>query len=152
MQLNARALKKSLTGFVFDTQFWIAVGLGPVVWVILWVLSGMPASIGISLTVFLGSVILYPVIEELAFRGFVQTWLLEKPFWKSMLIAKISKANVLTSVVFAALHLINQPLIWAALIFFPSLVFGYLRERYDAVTPSILVHGWYNLGFLCLFS
>ena len=73
MQLNARALKKSLSGFVFDAQFWIAVGLGPVVWVILWVLSGMPASIGISLTVLLGSVILYPVIEELAFRGFVQT-------------------------------------------------------------------------------
>ena len=112
---------------------------------------GKPASIGISLSVLLGSVILYPVIEELAFRGFVQTLLLERPFGKSMLIAKISKANVLTSVLFAALHLINQSPIEAVSIFLPSLVFGYLRERYDAVTPSVLMHGWYNLGLLFLF-
>ena len=151
MQFHLSALKASLSGFVFDTHFWVAVALGPVVWVALWILSGMPA-IGISLAILLGSVILYPIIEELAFRGFIQTWLLESSFWKSSVISKISRANVLTSVLFAALHLINQPLIWAVLIFFPSLVFGYLRERYDAVTPSILVHSWYNFGFLCLYS
>lgn len=107
---------------------------------------------GIALTVFLTSVILYPIIEELAFRGFIQTWLLEKSIFRNKPLPQISYANLVTSFLFASFHLFNQPPIWAALIFAPSLVFGYLRERYDAVTPSIIVHAWYNLGFLMLVS
>jgi len=152
VQPDETALLKELPEFVSDGHFWIAVILGPAVWLGLWILSGMPAVPGMALSVFLGSVILYPVIEELAFRGFIQSWLLEKPVWTRMVLFKISRANVLTSFMFAALHLFNQPPLWAALIFLPSLVFGYLRERFDAVTPCILIHCWYNLGFLWLFS
>ena len=128
------------------------MALGPIVWGAIWLVTGRHAASGIALTVFLGSVILYPVIEELAFRGFMQSWLLERPVWKTFVVPGISRANILTSFMFAALHLFNQPLLWAALIFAPSLVFGYLRERFDAVTPCIVVHVWYNLGFLMLFS
>ena len=123
--------------------------LGPVVWIALWWLTGRPVPDGIALTVFLSSVILYPVIEELAFRGFIQTWLLEKSIFRKL---KLSYANLVTSFLFASFHLFNQSPLWAALIFAPSLVFGYLRERYEAVTPSIVMHAWYNLGFLLLVS
>jgi len=137
---------------VTDLHFWVAVILGPVVWIVLWWLTGKPVPDGIALTVFLTSVILYPIIEELAFRGFIQTWLLEKSIFRNKPLPQISYANLVTSFLFASFHLFNQPPIWAALIFAPSLVFGYLRERYDAVTPSIIVHAWYNLGFLMLVS
>ena len=137
---------------VTDLHFWVAVILGPAVWIVLWWLTGKPVPDGIALTVFLTSVILYPIIEELAFRGFIQTWLLEKSIFRNKPLPQISYANLVTSFLFASFHLFNQPPIWAALIFAPSLVFGYLRERYDAVTPSIIVHAWYNLGFLMLVS
>ena len=137
---------------VTDLHFWVAVILGPAVWIVLWWLTGKPVPDGIALTVFLTSVILYPIIEELAFRGFIQTWLLEKSIFRNKPLPQISYANLVTSFLFASFHLFNQPPIWAALIFAPSLVFGYLRERYDAVTPSIIVHAWYNLGFLLLVS
>ena len=137
---------------VTDLHFWVAVILGPVVWIVLWWLTGKPVPDGIALTVLLTSVILYPIIEELAFRGFIQTWLLEKSIFRNKPLLHISYANLVTSFLFASFHLFNQPPIWAALIFAPSLVFGYLRERYDAVTPSIIVHVWYNLGFLLLVS
>ena len=137
---------------VTDLHFWVVVILGPAVWIVLWWLTGKPVPDGIALTVFLTSVILYPIMEELAFRGFIQTWLLEKSIFRNKPLPQISYANLVTSFLFASFHLFNQPPIWAALIFAPSLVFGYLRERYDAVTPTIIVHAWYNLGFLMLVS
>ena len=123
----------------------------------LYLFIGQTAAIGLSLKVFLTSVILYPIIEEFAFRGFVQSWLLEKKFLKASFfkvgfLKALSGANVITSMLFAAMHLFNQPPVWAALVFAPSLVFGYLRERYNAVIPSVVIHSWYNLGFLWLFS
>jgi len=94
--------------------------------------------------------VLYPVLEEIVFRGGLQSALLEQtPFKKKFF--GISLANVVTSTAFAALHLVYQPLLWACAVFFPSLVFGWARERYDSIIPSILLHGFYNLGFVLLF-
>lgn len=145
-------MKALLKRVVTDLHFWIAIVLGPVVWLALWWITGKPAPDGIAVKVLLTGVILYPVIEELAFRGFIQTKLLQKSFFAKTLFLKITNANIVTSFLFASFHLFNQPPLWAALIFFPSLVFGYLRDRYDAVAPSIVVHAWYNLGFLLLVS
>ncbi len=145
-------MKALLKRVVTDLHFWIAIVLGPVVWLALWWITGKPAPDGIAVKVLLTGVILYPVIEELAFRGFIQTKLLQKSIFAKTLFLKITNANIVTSFLFASFHLFNQPPLWAALIFFPSLVFGYLRDRYDAVAPSIVVHAWYNLGFLLLVS
>lgn len=135
-----------------DSHFWIAVLCGPLVWLVLWWITGQPVPNGIALSVLLSSVLLYPVIEEYAFRGFLQSWLLEKSIFQQKPFLQVSYANIVTSFLFASFHLFNQPPLWAALVFFPSLVFGYLRERYDAVVPSIVMHAWYNLGFLVLMS
>lgn len=145
-------MKALIRRVVTDWHFWAAVLLGPIVWLGLWWVTGKPVPNGAAISVLLTGVILYPVIEELAFRGFIQTRLLEKSIFRSTLFLKITYANIVTSFLFASFHLFNQPPLWAALIFFPSLVFGYLRDRYDAVAPSAVLHAWYNLGFLLLVS
>lgn len=145
-------MKKFIWQVVTDWQFWAAILLGPITWLALWWLAGKPVPDGIAIKVLLTAVILYPVIEELAFRGFIQTLLLEKSIFRNTLMPKITNANIVTSFLFASFHFFNQPPLWAASIFFPSLVFGYLRDRYNAVVPSIVVHAWYNLGFLLLLS
>ncbi len=145
-------MKALIRQIVTDWHFWAAIILGPIVWLALWWLTGKPVPDGIAVNVLLTAVILYPIIEELAFRGFIQTLLLEKPVFRNIMALKITNANIATSFLFASFHLFNQPPLWAASIFFPSLVFGYLRDRYNAVVPSIVVHAWYNLGFLLLVS
>jgi len=96
-------------------------------------------------------VVIYPILEEFVFRGGVQRYLYEKPSLRQSLLG-LSLANVITSMLFAAIHLINQPPLWAALVFFPSLVFGWARDRYDHIVASIVLHGFYNAGFIYLFS
>jgi len=99
-----------------------------------------------SLDFFLSMILIYPILEEIVFRGWLQSMLLKK---KSMIFTwfGISLANVTTSIIFVLLHLINQSIVWALLVFIPSLVFGYFKDRYNLLLPSILLHIFYNAGF-----
>ena len=97
------------------------------------------------------AVLLYPVLEEIIFRGAIQGWLLERAALRKWLTGLISIPNILTSLVFCALHFISQPPLWAALVFIPSLVFGWSREHTGGLTIPILLHIWYNAGFYFLF-
>ncbi len=100
----------------------------------------------------LQAVLLYPVLEEIVFRGALQGWLLERPSLKKKPIFRlISVPNLLASLAFTALHFVNQPPIWAALVFVPSLVFGWAREHSGGLLLPILLHIWYNAGFYVLF-
>ena len=92
-------------------------------------------------------VLLFPVLEELVFRGLIQGNLLRMPVLAKRFLV-FTNANVFTSLLFAALHLIHQPIPMAVLIFFPSLIFGELRDRYGSTRPSIFMHAFYNLGLL----
>jgi len=91
-----------------------------------------------------------PVLEEIVFRGGIQAALHSKAFFKPQFFG-ISLANVVTSVVFTAMHFLSQPPAWAILVFLPSLVFGWARDRYLSVVPCILLHALYNAGFVWLF-
>ncbi len=93
-------------------------------------------------------VLVYPVLEELVFRGLVLEWLGRQVRIRW---GVLSLANVMTSLLFAALHLIHQSLLWSALVFWPSLLFGYAKERYQTLWAPIILHGWFNLGFIWLF-
>jgi membrane protease YdiL (CAAX protease family) len=64
----------------------------------------------------------------------------------------LSVANLLTSVLFTALHFIYHAPAWAALVFLPSLVFGFFKDRTGGLTAPILLHVFYNAGFLWLFT
>ncbi len=137
--------------FFTDPHFLVALALGPCVWVVLYFLPLNSAS-SLDIIMLLTVCLMYPILEELAFRGFVQSWLLDTVQVAKKQLAGVSLANVTTSVIFAALHLFNQPPLWAAAVFFPSVVFGYFRERHDSVLPCIILHCWYNTGFFFVLS
>lgn len=114
--------------------------------------QGMPLRNGPPpLKTLMWAAILYPVLEEYVFRGGLQAALFDRANLRQSLLG-ISIANVITSTVFAALHLINQPPLWAALVFLPSLVFGWMRDRYSNIHASIVLHIAYNAGFIGLYS
>jgi len=94
-------------------------------------------------------VVAYPVIEELSFRGVVQGALAA---WtrRRTLLPGISWANLLTSVLFAAIHFVHHPPLWAVAVVVPSLIFGYFRDRTGGVLSSIGLHAFYNLIFYSL--
>ncbi len=99
---------------------------------------------------FLMLALVYPVLEEIAFRGAAQGLL-----WETRLAAvefgPLSAPNLLTSVAFTGLHLLLRPTWFTLGVFVPSLVFGYFRDRYQGIVPSILLHVFYNAGFFLLF-
>lgn len=134
-----------------DTLWWLCLLLGPIVWAGLYFVD-TPASLALpTATVLLYGVLLYPVLEEWVFRGFVQSSLLDRPLFRHRL-GPVSLANGLASMAFAASHLIAHSPLHAASVFLPSLVFGWAYERYRHVGPSIVLHAFYNAGYLCLFA
>lgn len=96
-------------------------------------------------------IVISPVLEEIVFRGGLQTWLQQRRVLQYRLGA-ISLANVLTSLLFAGMHLFRQAPLWAALTFLPSLIFGWAKERHQTLLSPILLHMCYNAGFICLFA
>jgi membrane protease YdiL (CAAX protease family) len=100
--------------------------------------------------IFLLVALIYPVLEELVFRGALQGALYRQP-WGRRSLGQVSLANLLTSLVFAGFHLFYHAPLWAALVLFPSLIFGYFRDRYQSVVPAIVLHVFYNAGYFWLF-
>lgn len=98
---------------------------------------------------FLGLV--YPLVEELLFRGLLQGWLREHAALRSRRLG-VSGANLLTSAVFTGLHFLAHPPLAAAAVFLPSLVFGHFRDRHDSLRAPILLHMYYNIGYFWIFS
>lgn len=99
---------------------------------------------------FLVPVVFYPLVEEVVFRGLLQELVHEYISHHSL--GLISVANLVTSVAFTAMHFIYHAPLWAALVFFPSLVFGFFKDRTGRLTAPILLHIFYNAGFLWLFT
>lgn len=109
------------------------------------------SGVGHPLVTLLLIIVVYPILEEIVFRGALQGFLRER---KIMLraICGVTLANVLTSIVFTSLHFLNHSPLWAALVFVPSLVFGWARDRFDNLLPPTLLHIFYNAGFMLLFA
>lgn len=126
-----------------DREFWLALLAGPVFWV--WRAGGMP-ELSITCPQLLWLALVVPVMEELAFRGGLQGMLTEifpRRWWGQ----RLSLANLLTSLLFAAAHA-GVVAHWSGgLVFIPSLAFGYFRDKYQRVAPAALLHGFYNAGF-----
>lgn len=99
--------------------------------------------------VFIGLVILPPIVEELLMRGFLYKGLRTKlAFWPTAIIV---------SVLFAIAHLQignGAPLLWVAALdtFALSLVLVWLRERTGRLAAPMLLHGLKNtIAFTLLF-
>lgn len=135
--------------FPNDPLFWIAIGGGAVValGIRLWIpVEGLKVDPSIG-WIILSTVIVYPVLEELAFRGALQGWLLSRP-WGGRSYAGLTLANVMTTAAFSALHFLYHPPLLSASVAIPSLVFGFFRERDGTVYPSIILHALFNLFYL----
>lgn len=131
---------------------WAAMGLALPVWVGLWFRLPQPPdplwpahAPGMALR----TVLFFPFLEEWIFRGRLQPWLAQSfsGQWYGL-----GAANVLTSLLFAALHGFTHPPAAAAAVFLPSLVFGWVRDRTGSFLPAFVVHAWYNLGYFWLTS
>ncbi len=89
------------------------------------------------------------VLEEVIFRGGIQGGLLRKEIFKLKLLG-LSRANWLTSSLFAAAHVWQHPVVLVPGYFVVSLALGYFRERYNGILVPVLLHAWYNLALLFL--
>jgi len=93
-------------------------------------------------------IVFYPIIEELTFRGLIQEYISYKTKQKYFFLS-LSFSNIITSFLFVSIHFFYHTPLWAFLVFFPSLVFGYFKDQTSSVLPSIALHMFYNL---CFFS
>jgi membrane protease YdiL (CAAX protease family) len=136
-----------------DRLFLAALLVGIVTWLILYFLQQPIVQWNWPLVrpwQFLSLVLLYPIVEEIAFRGLVQELLRDYVSRRSL--GPLTIANLLTSVLFAGLHFIYHAPLWAALVFFPSLVFGFFKDRTNHLLAPIILHVFYNAGYFWLFS
>ena len=144
---------KQLKNLSRDRLFWLALLAGPAVWLSLFLwLPGTSAGEN-SLVQWWRLLLLaglYPLLEEWLFRGLLQPQLLTYRPLRTRLVG-LTGANLLTSLLFGAVHLITQPPLWAAAVIVPSLVFGAFRDRYQSVVPAIILHSFYNLGYFLIF-
>ncbi len=88
-------------------------------------------------------IVFYPVVEEFAFRGVIQEYIASKTKQYPSLFY-FSVANIVTSLLFVAMHFVHHTSLWAMLVFIPSLIFGYFKEQYRHIGASIFLHMFYN--------
>jgi membrane protease YdiL (CAAX protease family) len=83
--------------------------------------------------------------EEFFYRGYLQTRLRESyPGGKKFLGAQLGPAFFLTAALFAVGHLAILEA-WRLAVFFPALLFGWLREKTGTVLGATLLHAAFNL-------
>jgi len=141
----------SCPSFLMDRLFVLALVAGVAVWSVLWftVFPTFSVTQDSIVKIVILAVVWYPVLEEVLFRGVVQKYLFNKP-WGNTTLAGFSVANWLTSLLFVLAHLWYQPEMWAISVLIPSLAYGFFRDRYASIYPSILLHSFYNAGFVGL--
>lgn len=100
--------------------------------------------------VFVISALLYPVLEEIVFRGLIQESL--NRFLTSKRVGPITLANLATSLLFTALHFFYHAPLWAAAVFVPSLLLGYFKDKYQSLGPPIMLHVYFNCGYYWIFA
>lgn len=84
--------------------------------------------------------------EEMFYRGYLQSRLDEVwvPKWR-VFGADLGPSWLITSVVFAFGHSLVQFQWWHFAIFFPSLVFGWMRARTGGIIAGAFFHAWSNI-------
>ncbi len=145
--------KKPLVFLVNDPLVWVIIGCAVFFWFALSYFLPITSNLLWPLATpmaFILPVILYPIFEEIVFRGAVMEFFQEKV--PGIVFFHLSKANIISSILFTSLHFLYHPPLWASLVFIPSLVFGVLKERYHSLIPPILFHVFFNAGYYLLFS
>lgn len=120
-------------------------------WAALWVLSfgvSIDSSHAVipSLNMVMTELVLVAFPEEFFFRGYLQSSFNRRyvPKWR-VLGVSVGHGWWLTAALFAIAHSAISPQIWHLLIFFPALLFGYLRERSGGIVAPVIFHAASNL-------
>ncbi len=151
------ATRRPLTSLASDPHFLGALLLGPIAWsLIAWwsnasvAFDFLPRLLIEQPLRFAMLVFAYPVLEEFVFRGWLQPALHIRLQHRAL--PGVSAANLVTSTLFAVAHLWYHPPAMALATFFPSLVFGHIRDRYNHLLPAIALHSFYNAGYFWFFG
>jgi membrane protease YdiL (CAAX protease family) len=102
-----------------------------------------PSGVSFRWTQLLSLIIWQPLIEEILFRGIIQGQFARREWGKRSWLS-ISSANAVTSILFAASHMLHSSPLFALTVIAPSLVFGYFRDYCNSVYPCIIIHSSYN--------
>jgi membrane protease YdiL (CAAX protease family) len=103
----------------------------------------LPAGLGRELAV---NFLYFALPEELLFRGYMQKRLgrvLPKTY--RLLGFELPLAGVICAAFFALAHVLYEASLVRLLVFFPALVFAWLRHRTDSVLAPVLFHGTCNV-------
>ncbi|MBX3301177.1 MAG: JDVT-CTERM system CAAX-type protease [Nitrospira sp.] len=136
-----------------DSAFLLLLALGPMVWLaMIGFLAFQPLPWhAIWSPTFLSVVLWQPLFEELLFRGIIQGYVQQsvgiQKTWNGL-----SLSNFLTSLLFTFSHLASHSISWSVLVLVPSLCFGFVRDRFGSVYPSIILHAFYNSGYFLLIG
>lgn len=136
-----------------DKQFGAAVLAAPLFWLALLLIYQPPLDLVWPFHepwLYLSLAIIYPVLEELVFRGALQGGIYQLR-WGRVTIGPLTCSNLATTLLFVAFHFIAHTAWWAVLVIVPSLLFGYFRDKYQSVLPAVLLHAFYNMGYFWLF-
>jgi uncharacterized protein len=94
----------------------------------------------------LGQILVIALPEEAFFRGYLQTALDDAwPPRFRLFGASIGPALLVSSAIFAAGHFFTEPNPQRLAVFFPSLLFGWMRARSGSVGPSLVFHALCNV-------
>ena len=137
-------MQLKLKEILSDKAYLIALLLPFPVWIYF---SDMKGINSLSANEVLMLLILFPITEELFFRGIIQP-IIHKKFSKTW--HSISAANVLTSLLFSFSHLFNHNPLWALSTFLPSMIFGWSKDRYNTLLAPLMLHCYYNAGWFYL--
>jgi membrane protease YdiL (CAAX protease family) len=131
------------------------LGLGllifPAFWLGYWVwyrppTAFVPAAAPSVLDDVLGQLLGVAFPEEVFYRGYLQSALDRAwPPKRRVFGAELGLGLVVSSALFAAGHFLTEPVPGRLAVFFPSLVFGFLRARRGGVGASIVFHALCNL-------
>lgn len=99
----------------------------------------------------LGQLLVIALPEEAFYRGYLQTALdaAWPPRW-TFLGAKIGLALPVSCAIFALGHLATEPSPARLAVFFPALLFGFLRARTGGIGAGVIFHAACNLAVLVL--
>lgn len=151
LRRSAEALRVALaTGLIVFVPFvlgfilWqVVTGVGPPKWRL------EPIGMSFIMSQFLGAAL----PEEVFYRGYLQSEF--NRVWvpmRTVMGARWGRSLVVTSALFALGHVIIEFSPVRLAVFFPSIVFGWLRERTDGLLAPVLFHGLSNILMAILQS
>jgi membrane protease YdiL (CAAX protease family) len=148
--LSVRRLGRALAG----AMLWalgIAVVILPPFWLGFWwfnkpeqgFVAAAPPAVGADV---MGHLLVIALPEEAFYRGYLQTRLDDAwgRRWQ-LLGARFGPALLVSSGLFALGHVATRLHPYRLAVFFPSLLFGWLRARTGTVGPAVLLHALCNL-------